>query len=78
MRLMLDGKKACLGGQLSLSGLGVSLGLPLKASDTHFNNGPFSFQQWTIFILTMDHCLDECQSDSRLMRAGLEVDEVCV
>ena len=55
MRHMLDGKEACLGGQLSLSGLGVSLGLPLKASDTHFNNGPFSFQQWTIFILTMDH-----------------------
>ena len=52
---MLDGKGACLGGQLSLNGLGVSLGLHLKASDTHFNNGSFSFQQWTIFISTMDH-----------------------
>ena len=37
---MLDGKEVCLGGQLRLNGLGVSLGLHLKASDTHFNNGP--------------------------------------
>ena len=42
----------------------------------HFqlNNGPFSTQQWTIFVLTMAHCLDGCQFDSRLMRAGLEAD----
>ena len=33
-----------------------------------------AFQQWTIFISTMDHCLDECQSDSRLMSAGLGCD----
>ena len=29
--------------------------LTLTMDHSHFNNGPFPFQQWTIFILTMVH-----------------------
>ena len=31
--------------------------LTLTMVHSHFNNGPFPFQQWTILISTMDHCL---------------------
>ena len=48
--------------------------LILTMDHSQLNNGPFLIQQWTIFVLTMAHCLDGCQFDSRLMRAGLEVD----
>ena len=38
-----------------------------EMAHSQFNNGPFSTQQWSILVLTMVHCLDECQSDLRLM-----------
>ena len=30
---------------------------------SYFNNGPFLFQQWSIFILTMVHCLEQRKLD---------------
>ena len=49
--------------------MAIALGLAANVSASHPRNGPFSTQQWTIFILTMAHCLDECHFDSRLMSA---------
>ena len=50
--------------------MAIALRLAANVSASHPRNGPFSFQQWSILILTMVHCLDGCHFDSRLMSAG--------